>query len=242
MRTAGSASLLAARVAGCAVAVRRQEGDHVSAHERALPLRRPRPGSEADGRDAAAHPRLRRRRTLRHEPEQLPLGRVVNDAKVDDHHAIIPTDVDHDIETFSPDERRIFDLVAKRFLAVFHPPARYARTTIITLVEEERFRTRGKVTLEAGWRAVYGLQADAKANEEDPESAELPQLEEGQAVKVAVVESEAKETRPPARYTEATLLSAMETAGKLIDDEELREAMKNAASAPRPRAPRRSRR
>ena len=158
--------------------------------------------------------------------EQLPLGRVVNDAKVDDHHAIIPTDVDHDIETFSPDERRIFDLVAKRFLAVFHPPARYARTTIITLVEEERFRTRGKVTLEAGWRAVYGLQADAKANEEDPESAELPQLEEGQAVKVAVVESEAKETRPPARYTEATLLSAMETAGKLIDDEELREAMK----------------
>ena len=73
---------------------------------------------------------------------------------------------------------------------------------------------------------MYGLQADAKANEEDPESAELPQLEEGQAVKVAVVESEAKETRPPARYTEATLLSAMETAGKLIDDEELREAMK----------------
>ena len=158
--------------------------------------------------------------------EQLPLGRVVNDAKVDDHHAIIPTDVEHDIETFSPDERRIFDLVAKRFLAVFHPPARYARTTIITLVEEERFRTRGKVTLEAGWRAVYGVQADAKANEEDPESAELPQLEEGQAVKVAVVESEAKQTRPPPRYTEATLLSAMETAGKLIDDEELREAMK----------------
>src|SRR5206468_12636127 len=82
--------------------------------------------------------------------EQLPLGRVVNDAKVDDHHAIIPTDVDHDADRFSPDERRIFDLVARRFLAVFHPPARYARTTIVTLVEEERFRTRGKVTLEAG--------------------------------------------------------------------------------------------
>ena len=160
--------------------------------------------------------------------EQLPLGRVINDAKVDDHHAIIPTDVEHDIETFSPDERRIFDLVAKRFLAVFHPPARYARTTIITLVEEERFRTRGKVTLEAGWRAVYGVEADTKANEEDPESTELPQLEDGQSVTVAVVESEAKQTRPPARYTEATLLSAMETAGKLIDDEELREAMKES--------------
>src|SRR5205823_2176101 len=92
---------------------------------------------------------------------QLPLGRVVNDSKVDDHHAIIPTDVEHDVERFSPDERRIFDLVARRFLAVFHPPARYARTTVVTLVEEERFRTKGKVTLAAGWRAVYGVQADA---------------------------------------------------------------------------------
>jgi DNA topoisomerase-3 len=158
--------------------------------------------------------------------EQLPLGRVVNDARVDDHHAIIPTDVDHDVETFSPDERRIFDLVARRFLAVFHPPARYARTTVVTVVEEERFRTRGKVTLEAGWRSVYGVEADADAQNEDPESAELPQLEKGQQVRVAAVESEAKETRPPPRYTEATLLSAMETAGKFIDDEELREAMK----------------
>jgi DNA topoisomerase-3 len=158
--------------------------------------------------------------------EQLPLARVVNDARVDDHHAIIPTDVEHDIERFSPDERRIFDLVAKRFLAVFHPPARYARTTVVTVVEKERFRTRGKVTLEAGWRAVYGVEADAEATSEDPESAELPSLEKGQQVRVAAVESEAKETRPPPRYTEATLLSAMETAGKFVDDEELREAMK----------------
>jgi DNA topoisomerase-3 len=158
--------------------------------------------------------------------EQLPLGRVVNDARVDDHHAIIPTDVEHDVETFSPDERRIFDLVARRFLAVFHPPARYARTTVVTVVEEERFRTRGKVTLEAGWRSVYGVEADADAQNEDPESAELPALEKGQQVRVAAVESESKETRPPPRYTEATLLSAMETAGKFVDDEELREAMK----------------
>ena len=92
---------------------------------------------------------------------ELPLSRVVNDARVSDHHAIIPTDIEHDLDRFSPDERRIFDLVARRFLAVFHPPARYERTTIVTLVEEERFRTRGKVTLEAGWRGVYGLEADA---------------------------------------------------------------------------------
>src|SRR6266542_3342858 len=164
--------------------------------------------------------------------QQLPLGRVVNDSKVDDHHAIIPTDVEHDLDRFSPDERRIFDLVARRFLAVFHPPARYARTTVVTLVEEERFRTRGKVTLEAGWRGVYGLLSDADQQaarqEEDAEneSAELPALDQGQKVKCTVAEVEAKETKPPPRYTEATLLSAMETAGKLIDDEELREAMK----------------
>src|SRR5213083_3400170 len=77
---------------------------------------------------------------------ELPLNRVVNDARVSDHHAIIPTDVEHEIDDFTPDERRVFDLVAKRFLAVFHPPARYQRTTVITVVEAERFRTRGKIT------------------------------------------------------------------------------------------------
>ncbi|MDX6512336.1 MAG: topoisomerase [Gaiellaceae bacterium] len=163
--------------------------------------------------------------------DQLPLGRVVNDAKVSDHHAIIPTDIPHEVETFSPDERRVFDLIARRFLAVFHPPARYARTTIVTLVEEERFRTRGKVTLEAGWRGVYGLEADStdKQNEEeDGEGGELPELEQGQTVNCVSAEAEEKQTRPPPRYTEATLLSAMETAGKLIDDDELREAMKES--------------
>ena len=164
--------------------------------------------------------------------DRLPLGRVVNDAKVDDHHAIIPTDIDHDLDSFSPDERRVFDLVARRFLAVFHPPARYARTTVVTLVEEERFRSRGKVTLEAGWRGVYGLLSEQEQNmgrtpeEGENESAELPPLEQGQRVTCAAAEVEAKETRPPPRYTEATLLSGMETAGKLVDDEELREAMK----------------
>jgi DNA topoisomerase-3 len=165
--------------------------------------------------------------------QQLPLGRVVSDSKVSDHHAIIPTDVEHELDRFSPDERRVFDLVARRFLAVFHPPARYARTTIVTLVEEERFRTRGKVTLEAGWRSVYGLEADdekkARQDEDgESESAELPEVTQGQRVRCTAAELEAKETRPPPRYSEATLLSAMETAGKLIEDEELREAMKES--------------
>ncbi len=160
---------------------------------------------------------------------QLPLARVVNDARVADHHAIIPTDVEHDVTSFSPDERRVFDLVARRFLAVFHPPARYARTTVVTIVEEERFRTRGKITLDPGWRAVYGLEADepAKQGEDETESeGELPRLEQGQRARCVEATVEAKETKPPPRYTEATLLSAMETAGKLIDDDELREAMK----------------
>jgi DNA topoisomerase-3 len=165
--------------------------------------------------------------------EELPLGRVVNDAKVDDHHAIIPTDIEHDVASFSPDERRIFDLVAKRFLAVFHPPARFQRTTVITVVEEERFRTRGKITLEAGWRGVYGLESEEEkianqTEEGEGEGNEIPALEQGQVVKCVEAEVEAKETKPPPRYTEATLLSAMETAGKLIDDEELREAMKES--------------
>ena len=167
--------------------------------------------------------------------DQLPLQRVVNDARVDDHHAIIPTDVEHNVDRFSPDERRIFDLVARRFLAVFHPAARYQRTEVVTFVEDERFRTRGKITLEPGWRGVYGLESDldkqaGKTADEDAgdESAELPKLEQGQAVKCVEAEFEDKQTKPPPRYTEATLLSAMETAGKRIDDEELREAMKDS--------------
>ena len=162
--------------------------------------------------------------------EQLPLARVVNDAKVDDHHAIIPTNILHDVHSFSPDERRIFDLIARRFLAVFHPPARYAKTTIITEVEDETFRTRGKITLEAGWRSVYLVETAGERQSEDEEGegegVELPELQEGQTVTCVAAEVEHKETRPPPRYTEATLLSAMEGAGKLIEDEELREAMK----------------
>jgi DNA topoisomerase-3 len=161
--------------------------------------------------------------------DQLPLGRVVNDAKVDDHHAIIPTDIEKDMESLTPDERRVFDLIAKRFLAVFHPPARYARTTVITVVEEERFRTRGKVTLEAGWRSVYGIEPDQERQSEDEsEGGEIPALRQGQTVRCIAAEIEDKMTKPPPRYTEATLLSAMEGAGKLIDEEELREAMKDS--------------
>ena len=162
--------------------------------------------------------------------DKLPLGRVVNDAKVDDHHAIIPTDVPHDLGTFSPDERRIFDLVARRFLAVFHPEAVFENTRVETTVAEHVFRTRGKVLVVPGWRGVYGQLADGGARDEDDEGREqqLPRLEQGEDADVRRVESLAKETKPPRRYTDASLLGAMETAGKLVDDDELREAMKDS--------------
>jgi DNA topoisomerase III len=169
----------------------------------------------------------------------LPLGRVVNDAKVTDHHAIIPTRAEHHpVEKMNPDDRRIYDLVARRFLAVFHPDAVFENTRVETIVgtagEAGRghvFRTRGKLMLVPGWRGVYGEEADADgAARDDDEGSEqqLPRLERGERVQVQEVGSEAKQTKPPRRYTEGSLLAAMETAGKLVDEEELREAMKDS--------------
>jgi DNA topoisomerase-3 len=161
--------------------------------------------------------------------EALPLRRVVDDSKIGDHHAIIPTIATHAVEKFSADEQRVFDLVARRYLAVFHPPARYARTMVITEIESERFRTRGRVTIELGWRGVYGALPDEteQPRGDEEERGELPPLHPGQHVRCVEAESEKRTTRPPARYNEATLLSAMETAGTLVDNEALREAMKN---------------
>ncbi|MEO8968578.1 MAG: DNA topoisomerase 3, partial [Solirubrobacteraceae bacterium] len=163
----------------------------------------------------------------------LPLGRVVNDAKVTDHHAIIPTNAEqHPVDKFNDDDRRIYDMVVRRFLAVFHPEAVFENTRIETTVADHVFRTRGKLMLVPGWRGVYGEVAsgsDADASEDDEgRDQQLPKLERDEAVNVAEVSSEEKETKPPRRYTEGALLAAMETAGKLVDEEELREAMKDS--------------
>ena len=93
--------------------------------------------------------------------DKLPLERVVNDKKVEDHHALIPTKSEHNLSKMGPDELKIYDLVAKRFLAVFHPEAVYERTRIETIVAEHVFRTSGRRLLEAGWKAVYGEEVDA---------------------------------------------------------------------------------
>jgi DNA topoisomerase III len=162
----------------------------------------------------------------------LPLARVVNDAKVTDHHAIIPTRAErHPVDKMNSDDRRIYDLVVRRFLAIFHPDAVFENTRVETTVATHVFRTRGKVMLVPGWRGVYGETADAGAERtEDDEGREqqLPKLERGEQADVKKIASEEKETKPPRRYTEGALLAAMETAGKLVDEDELREAMKES--------------
>ncbi|HEX8067552.1 MAG TPA: DNA topoisomerase 3 [Thermoleophilaceae bacterium] len=162
--------------------------------------------------------------------DRLPLGRVVNDKKVDDHHALIPTKSHHDLDRMGSDERRVYDLVAKRFLAIFHPEAVFERTRVETTVREHVFRTSGRRLLEAGWKAVYGEEAQGEQRGDDDTGGDqlLPKLEQGEAVSVTEVESLRKETQPPRRFTEASLLGAMETAGKDIEDVELREAMKDS--------------
>ncbi len=170
----------------------------------------------------------------------LPLGRVVNDSKVTDHHAIIPTKAEHRIDRMDDDDKRIYDLVARRFLAVFHPEAVFENTRVETTITADRdahvFRTRGKLLLEPGWRGVYGESATGGAQrpqgegdqEDEGIDQQLPRLNEGESADVREIASVRKETKPPRRYSDASLLGAMETAGKLVDDDELREAMKDS--------------
>jgi DNA topoisomerase-3 len=165
----------------------------------------------------------------------LPLARVVNDEKVTDHHAIIPTRSEHKLDKMSSDDRRIYDMVTRRFLAVFHPEAVFENTRVETTIgtgqDGHVFRTRGKLLIVPGWRGVYDeVAADSRPKGEEDEGADqqLPKLQDGETVKTTKIAAERKETKPPRRYSDASLLGAMETAGKLVDDEELREAMKES--------------
>ncbi len=145
-----------------------------------------------------------------------PNKRVFDNSKISDHFAIIPT-----LQTprsLNEAEQKLYDMVVRRFLAVFYPPAEYLQTTRITRVSEHHFKTEGKVMQAPGWLAVYGRAVGE-------ESENLPAIAPDEKVPVREVEARANETKPPPRYTEATLLSAMEGAGKLVEDDELREAM-----------------
>jgi DNA topoisomerase-3 len=144
-----------------------------------------------------------------------PNKRVFDNSKISDHFAIIPT-----LQTprsLNEAEQKLYDMVVRRFLAVFYPAAEYLQTTRITRVGEHHFRTDGKVLQAAGWLAVYGRDSE--------ETETLPAIAQDEKVAVREIAAQANETKPPPRYTEATLLSAMEGAGKLVEDDELRAAM-----------------
>ena len=145
-----------------------------------------------------------------------PSRRIFDNSKISDHFAIIPT-----LQApghLSEPEAKLYDLVVRRFLAVFFPSAEFLQTTRITTVGEEKFRTDGRVMQSPGWLAVYGKSLQ-------DETVTLPAITQGETVRTLEATATANQTRPPARFNEATLLSAMEGAGKLVEDDELREAM-----------------
>ncbi|MDB5731529.1 MAG: topB [Variovorax sp.] len=157
-----------------------------------------------------------------------PSKRIFDNAKVSDHFAIIPT-----LQApsgLSDAEQKLYDFVVRRFLSVFFPSAEYQVTTRISTVERDGrkypFRSDGKVLVKAGWLAIYGKEAqEAEPGADDKDGKRLVLVKPGEIVTAESVDPKALKTRPPARYSEATLLGAMEGAGKTIDDDELREAM-----------------
>jgi DNA topoisomerase-3 len=167
---------------------------------------------------------------------------ICNPAKVEDHHAIMPTMKKP--QGLSPDERKLYDLIVKRFLSHFYPAAEYKVHTVMTEVEKENFKTTVKQLLSLGWKVIYAdsSKSAAKDNgkdngkdegtgsaEEEEQETDAPfEIDPQQPVICSDVEVKAKETQPPKHFTEGTLLKAMESAGKQIEDEELRDAMKDS--------------
>ena len=163
------------------------------------------------------------------------VGRILNSKKVSDHHAIIPTGVIP--QGLSDNERHVYDLVARRFISVFYPDCQFATTTVMGKVGDVEFKATGKEILQPGWRVVYALdQVAEEAKEKDDEEKVLPAFVKGETGPHEPTLTE-KQTTPPKYYTEATLLRAMETAGKFVEDEVLRAAMKeNGIGRPSSRA------
>ncbi|GIP25936.1 DNA topoisomerase [Paenibacillus sp. J23TS9] len=164
---------------------------------------------------------------------------VCNPSKVEDHHAILPTN--KMARNLAPDEAKIYDLIVRRFLSHFFPPAEYKVHTIMTEVEKEEFKTTIKQLLSEGWKVIYADQKKdakktrAKKDKEDEDEAQSEEevtspfhLNANEGVLCIRSEAKEKETQPPKPYTEGTLLKAMESAGKQIEDEELRDAMKDS--------------
>lgn len=162
--------------------------------------------------------------------------KVFDNSKVTDHHAIIPTNVDPRKAPLSPDEKRVYDLIAKRFIAAFYPDCEFLTTTVMADINGYEFKATGKQITKEGWRSIYSKETATDENSDEGDNNAMPQFTKGESGphEPSLLK---KTTQPPKYYTEGTLLRAMETAGKLVDDEQLREAMKeNGIGRPSTRA------
>lgn len=148
--------------------------------------------------------------------------RIVDNKKVTDHHAIIPADNSFRKDSLTPEEKKVFGLVALRFIAVFGDPYKYTSTKITVVCEDEKFITKGTTVTDEGWKRLY---REVYKNSREKENI-LPDVKENDTVHIEKADVEEKETKPPVQYNEATLLTAMENAGKNTDDEELKEKLK----------------
>ncbi len=158
-----------------------------------------------------------------------PGKRLVDNSKVSDHHAIIPTEQALRLNSLDDEEKRLYDLIARRFVAVLYPPWRYEQTNLVTMVNGESFHSRGRLVTDPGWKAVQAASADNNEPDEErlPEQT-LSAHRQGEAVKAQSCRIDKHKTKPPARYNEATLLTAMEHCGQWVEDEELRESIKGS--------------
>lgn len=160
--------------------------------------------------------------------------KVFDNTKVTDHHAIIPTGVQP--QGLTDMEKRVFDLIARRFIAVFYPDCKFSTTTVLGEADKIEFKVTGKQILDPGWRVIFAKDQQDEAKENTEEERTLPAFHKGESGPHEPMLNE-KWTQPPRPYTEATLLRAMETAGKLVDNDELRDAMKeNGIGRPSTRA------
>ncbi|MFJ8234830.1 DNA topoisomerase III [Ureibacillus sp. NPDC094379] len=171
-------------------------------------------------------------RTLANEVLKKPIKAnkaFVDDQKVSDHHAIIPTEGYVNYAAFSDKERKIYDLVVKRFLAVLFPPAEYEQLTLKAKIGDETFIAKGKTILSAGWKKVYENRFDEDERDEDVKEQLLPQMNQGDSLNISLIALTAGQTKPPTRFTEATLLSAMENPTKYLEaqDQKIAETLKS---------------
>lgn len=155
--------------------------------------------------------------------------RIFDDAKLTDHHAIIPTGRKFNADSVSEDERRLFDLIARRLIAAFYPPYVYNATKVITETEDELFQSNGTVVLDEGFKRVYADVQPKRKKKEEADTESLPPLKEGDERTVRKAQVKKEQTKPPKEHTDASLLSDMEHAGRKIEDEELREQMKGCS-------------